>query len=250
MSKMCWESAGVIANSAELRNTSGRQFSRLPSHIHNLFTQTMTNTRAGAASLAVRAKEKLSKLLLVHRRHDGTPETTNAFKSIMSFSYDDLRRLYLQRLQDLHPDTQGQRAASNVSSNIVSKRNSHAEFVELQEAWENFTSVRVAGSSRGKCGSDGTFTRFGVGCSFSDNESEREQRNKIMDQACRGWFARGELATDTSTRQPTQGRSSISLLSNEDEMFQDRTTTTVAHEKSSRASKRSLVGMVVQRDNR
>lgn len=34
-----------------------------------------------------------------------------------------------------------------------------------------------------------------MGCSFADSPSEREHRNEIMEQACRGWFSSGDLAT-------------------------------------------------------
>ena len=46
------------------------------------------------------------------------------------------------------------------------------------------------------------FTLFGVGCSFSDNNDEKYKRSKIMDQACKGWFASGELSeTRTSNNE-------------------------------------------------
>jgi len=35
---------------------------------------------------------------------------------------------------------------------------------------------------------------FGVGCSFDDSPTERDLRNDIMDQACRGWFSSGSIA--------------------------------------------------------
>ena len=34
---------------------------------------------------------------------------------------------------------------------------------------------------------------FGVGCSFDDSPEERDLRNDIMDQACRGWFSSGAI---------------------------------------------------------
>jgi hypothetical protein len=41
---------------------------------------------------------------------------------------------------------------------------------------------------------------FGVGCSFADNDQERQYRNYIMDQAARGYFTTGEITgRDTIT---------------------------------------------------
>jgi hypothetical protein len=62
---------------------------------------------------------------------------------------------------------------------------------------------------------------FGVGCSFSDNEQEKELRSKIMDEASRGWFSAGQLSEKSSSqtlddRQKAQ-TSQISLAS--DDLF-------------------------------
>jgi hypothetical protein len=65
------------------------------------------------------------------------------------------------------------------------------KFVELQEAWSVYE--RYAKILKQSGDADASFTMFGVGCSFSDNERERTLRAEITDQACRGWFCSGVL---------------------------------------------------------
>ena len=45
---------------------------------------------------------------------------------------------------------------------------------------------------------EGNFTMFGVGCSFSDNDQEKDLRNEITDQACRGWFSAGAISSSST----------------------------------------------------
>jgi hypothetical protein len=56
---------------------------------------------------------------------------------------------------------------------------------------------------------DANFTLFGVGCSFADNDQERQLRIQIMDQAARGWLTCGEIGdigtTTTTTTTTTAG---------------------------------------------
>jgi hypothetical protein len=68
------------------------------------------------------------------------------------------------------------------------------QFVELKEAWQRYEELakRMRRVEKGD-NEASSFTMFGVGCSFSDNDEERAQREEIMDQACRGWFSSGAL---------------------------------------------------------
>ena len=55
------------------------------------------------------------------------------------------------------------------------------------------SSSSSSGAAASSCG-DANFTMFGVGCSFADNDQERQYRNYIMDQASRGYFTTGEIS--------------------------------------------------------
>jgi hypothetical protein len=77
---------------------------------------------------------------------------------------------------------------------------------------------------------------FGVGCSFSDNETERALREEITNQACRGWFSAGQLAEvasapgnktsqdnsmgDMTTMTMRAGEDASIQLSEDDDMFE------------------------------
>jgi hypothetical protein len=146
-----------------------------------------------------------------------------------SYTYQELRAVYLQRLQQWHPDkhyhysyasnkndddennksdpssSSTDAAASGEKMNsLFGSADNYEErqlknkelFVELQEAWANYESAanllkRVGGGS-----ADANFTMFGVGCSFADSEEERKIRDAITEQACRGWFRSGLLSSD------------------------------------------------------
>lgn len=101
-----------------------------------------------------------------------------------AFSYSELRQAYLKRVQVLHPDKH--RSVPQQQDQV------QQEFVQLQEAWNKYDEVaKNLKRVRGGDGVDSSFTLFGVGCSFSDNETERKMREEITDQACRGWFSSG-----------------------------------------------------------
>lgn len=106
------------------------------------------------------------------------------------------------------------RKNSNIANQTAKSRLriENEKFVELQNAWKAYDNImktmkRV--NSNDKKSKDQTenykdyeeanFTMFGVGCSFSDTPKEREYRNEIMDQACRGWFSSGSLSDESST---------------------------------------------------
>jgi len=92
-------------------------------------------------------------------------------------------------------------------------KDAHLQFIDLKNAWEEYhASVRIVqrrsdndvasnSSSNNKqyseddfCEEEDNFTMFGVGCSFADSPEERDVRNEIMEQACRGWFSSGSLS--------------------------------------------------------
>ena len=59
---------------------------------------------------------------------------------------------------------------------------------------------------------------FGVGCSFADSAQERDYRNEIMDQACRGWFSSGALQS-TSSINPKRNRAKKVIPLCDDDLF-------------------------------
>ena len=146
------------------------------------------STRAGAAALALRAKQNLLRLLIT--KNDAPMRALDHSR----YSYADLRSAYLEQIQRLHPDKVNARVASTVDANISSE--TKEAFVELREAWDRYEQIARTMKRTGKNydSSCGGFTKFGVGCSFSDNAEERDSRAKIMDQASRGWFSAGEIS--------------------------------------------------------
>ena len=106
----------------------------------------------------------------------------------------------------MHPD----KIQSNANKNeAISKEDAHVQFIAIKNAWEEYhASVRIQKKKdlyRNSTQSpdndddyyweeDADFTMFGVGCSFADSQSERDLRNEIMDQACRGWFSSGSIS--------------------------------------------------------
>lgn len=137
------------------------------------------------------------------------------------YSYQELRSAYLERIHKLHPDKhKSQQLTKTTESNDRddTRHNpdddrttkSHTSlFLELQEAWKRYDDfakmMKRANKGNSSNGADANFTLFGVGCSFADNEAERELRNKIMDQASRGWFSAGELGTNKRQSEDDKG---------------------------------------------
>mmetsp|Transcript_22234 Transcript_22234/g.33285 ORF Transcript_22234/g.33285 Transcript_22234/m.33285 type:complete len:311 (-) Transcript_22234:91-1023(-) len=81
----------------------------------------------------------------------------------------------------------------------ATKKSNATAFIELQEAWKTYEKLsklmrrgRTATESQMR-GVQEDFTAFGVGCSFSDSVEESMRRADIMDQACKGWCAAGQL---------------------------------------------------------
>ena len=163
------------------------------------------NSRAASAATSRRVKQDLVRVLFGSGRSESTCATSlrrdvacraqQLDHSI--YSYTDLRTAYLEKLQTLHPDKQ----YSEKHHNWQSYSDRHNLFVELQEAWDRYDKIAKIAKNVDSEGvdKDRNFTMFGVGCSFSDNEWERELRSEITDQACRGWFSSGALLAVEST---------------------------------------------------
>lgn len=162
------------------------------------------STRAGTAFTSNRAKQNLIKLLF----QEGSTKSQH--------SYQNLRKAYLQKLQEMHPDKfahEGMKIRGENDTNALKSHDTstsissygkferNAQFVELQNAWKHYEGFAKQHrmTPRPKKGhaveevQEANFTMFGVGCSFADSPEERRYRNEIMDQASRGWFSSGAL---------------------------------------------------------
>jgi hypothetical protein len=172
------------------------------------------STRAGSLSKSQRVTEKLVRLLFQGKENHNPIDFT-------SHSYDNLRKAYIARVHQLHPDKYNsikekssayydkdqevvlQNWHDGVHYSTITKcpRKSRQEaFVELQEAWDAYERVsKIMKDSSSKNGRSvqENFTLFGVGCSFSDNLEESLMRAEIMDQAGKGWFSAGQLQSKT-----------------------------------------------------
>lgn len=144
-------------------------------------------TRAAGAAISRRVKQQLVRILFGNKcTRIGHEKLDNSI-----YSYNDLKRAYLVRLHEIHPDKS--KCKKNMDPKIA--ENSKKLFHELNEIWNKYEALKKFN----KGNEEANFTMFGVGCSFSDNEKERLLRNQIMDQACRGWFSSGSLAATCST---------------------------------------------------
>lgn len=157
-----------------------------------------TGTRAARAASSRQVKQELTRLLFGKNRNtSGLAEASNKLDPT-AYSYGDLKKAYLQRIHELHPD-------KNTTSNLDAavKEAAKEEFRKLKDAWDRYEMLAKAmnkvhqNGEESSLSAEANFTMFGVGCSFSDNEEERELRNEIMDQACRGWFSAGSLTAST-----------------------------------------------------
>ena len=161
-----------------------------------------TGTRAASAAASRRAIQELERLLFLEPRNSlrGSTGWQRKLDSQSMYSYTDLRKAYLKRLQEIHPDKHKSRNLS--SDHLQSVKQS---FNELQAAWDKYESLARNMNKVDKGDkADANFTMFGVGCSFSDNEEERARRSEITDQACRGWFPSAALPADNDQQLPSQ----------------------------------------------
>jgi hypothetical protein len=139
------------------------------------------STRVTSAA-SMRAKEALIQLLFPQQQ-------------AKRYTHLQLRMAYLQRVHMMHPDKQLS------TSEYIRDQSAHEKFVQLQNAWEAYNLsarmfLRTTNAEQGKKFDDdgnNDFIMFGVGCSFSDSPEEKERRNEIMEQACKGWFPAAAL---------------------------------------------------------
>lgn len=193
------------------------------------------NSRVASAVSSRQAKQQLVKLLFGNELSRKGPEA-HIKLDYSIYTYKDLRKTYLEKLQIFHPDKQKHKQTSS----------KHEAFVELRDAWDEYEKVAKMLEAAGTA--DANFTMFGVGCSFSDNPEEMALRAEITDQACRGWFSAGSLPIKSETEaidSVVQSHSTISLC--DDDMFVpvDKTESNRKREDKDanhRSSKPSLVG--------
>lgn len=166
-------------------------------HVHHSFSPGATKinrmssggTRAARASSSRQVKQELVRLLFGKKYSKTGPEGHKKL-DYASYSYGDLKRAYFERLQEIHPD-------KNKSTQMAVLPETKESFLALQDAWDKYEDLAKA-LERVRSKGQGNFTKFGVGCSFSDSDEERALRNEITDQACRGWFSSGLLSAESS----------------------------------------------------
>lgn len=143
-------------------------------------------TRAGQAASSRRVKQELVRLLFGAKYSKKGPEAHKKLDPAF-YSYADLKRAYFAKLQDIHPDKN-----KALGSSPFGRDTTKQHFHDLQRTWDRYNDMAKTMNKVNPTG-QGDFTKFGVGCSFSDNEYEKALRSEITDQACRGWFSAGEL---------------------------------------------------------
>jgi hypothetical protein len=146
-------------------------------------------TRGAVASSSGRAKQHVVHLLFGSQLR-GKGREAHRMLDQSHYSYTELRKAYLRRVQHLHPDRYHNHSM-NPTKKAADRDQAKKKFVELQEAWSVYE--RHAKILKQSGDADASFTMFGVGCSFSDSDRERDLRSEITDQACRGWFSSGVL---------------------------------------------------------
>lgn len=155
-------------------------------------------TLAARAATARQIKQAVVNLLF-GKKYCKTGADEHRLLDHSKYSYDDLRKAYLDRLQLIHPDKANASAAQPHRDSAAEQMK--VEFQQLHNAWEKYDelakSMRIVTDGDGEAAN---FTFFGVGCSFSDSEQERALRTEITDQACRGWFTSGLLAERSSEK--------------------------------------------------
>ena len=175
-----------------------------------------------------------------------------------ALSYSDLRTAYLQKVQELHPDKHycTNHSPSWSSFGVTSSSKTETQypplrkslFQQVQEAWKLYESfaknsnqcllssskhkpsgneMTASTEQQSQTAFDANFTMFGVGCSFADNEQERQYRNYIMDQAARGYFTTGEISCHDDTTSTTNVTNHTTQYNN-DSQYQQRSFTNTA----------------------
>jgi hypothetical protein len=174
-----------------------------------------TGTRAARAATSRQTKQEIVRLLF-GQKLSKTNREGHKLLDYSIYSYADLKKAYLGRVQEIHPDKLKQTRDAD-HAHLEQNRQS---FHQLQNVWEKYEEMAKAMKTfnNGKAASS-NFTKFGVGCSFSDSEEERALRNEITDQACRGWFSSGALAATSTQEEPETAKvPPVSLA--DDNMFE------------------------------
>jgi hypothetical protein len=144
------------------------------------------STRVITGGSSHRAKQQVVKLLF-GAKYSGQGSNAHRMLDHSIYSYTALKTAYLEEVHKLHPD-------KNNHTHNHKKESAKRKFVELKEAWQRYDEFAKTMRRVEKGDNEASsFTMFGVGCSFCDNDEERAQREAIMDQACRGWFSSGAL---------------------------------------------------------
>ena len=107
-------------------------------------------------------------------------------------SYAEARLAYQRKALEIHPDlVQGSDKAA-----------AHQKFAELQSAWEAF---KRDSKNRVTSPESNIYTGVGVGCSWTDDDDEREFRRLVMEMASRGVMFPRELGGNAETTQADGG---------------------------------------------
>jgi hypothetical protein len=177
-----------------------------------------TGSRAFRAASSQQVKQQVVRLLYGHKYSGNGPEAHRKLDASI-YSFSDLKKAYLGRIQEIHPDKLRKETRKDFQETEDLKRS----FQELQEAWKKYEDLAKSMKSVGNGEADANFTLFGVGCSFSDTEEERALRDEITDQACRGWLSAGLLSESTASNGSNSSQSmrirQVSLV--DDGLFTD-----------------------------
>ena len=190
--------------------------------LDNTASTTKMTSRAASAANSRRAKQEIVRLLFGSKYKRKGPEAHRKLDPFQ-YSYNDLRTAYLEKLHAIHPDKSAHIIISTSDKHSRTTRSEkddlHQQFVELQEAWDQYeTVIRMLKNVKGGEKEEANFTLFGVGCSFSDSPEEQRKRAEITDQACRGWFPGGQIAevSTMTTKDESELRSSTISLVDDD----------------------------------
>lgn len=164
------------------------------------------------------------------------------------YTHSQLRAAYLERIQELHPDKR-RNVLQQQQQQLPGQRDEASdEFILLREAWNRYEELAKELTKVNNGSREADFTMFGVGCSFADNDAEREKRSEITDQACRGWFSAGELGvgdTNDSKRKMTETKQHGSLLDENMFVVEDKSDAS----QSTKGKRKSLVDHMIGRRN-
>lgn len=224
------------------------------------YYQTMSgSTRGAAAANSRRIKQRLANVLF-SEQFSKQGKDSHRKLDFASYSYDDLRQAYIQKVQMLHPDklqatknnttdlqhpydaTKWKDAQEISSWRVVEEtmrkqksRDLQDRFVDLKEAWDEYEKIAKLMKNKSDRDTQDNFTMFGVGCSFSDNPDEQRRRSEIMDQAGKGWFSAGQIGEAANEKsQPSSvgvepGNWSRRIESDESESVDSQLTNTHKH---------------------